>query len=102
MTFARIWLAALLLAVASPALPQDNPSRPQGASSLQAPPLPYRYLGRMIEGGKTIVLLSRGDETFAVRPGQRFGDGKWRLVIATEQELVFVYLPLGTQKAIQL
>lgn len=93
MTFPRLWLAALLLAVALPVLPQER---------REAPPLPYRYLGRMVEGGKTIVLLARGDETFAVRPGQQFGGGRWKLERVTEHEVVFVYLPLRAQRAIQL
>jgi hypothetical protein len=81
-----------------------DPSRPQTRFKRQAPPLPFRYVGRMVNGGKTVLLLSRGDQTFIAEVGQKFGgpEGEWRLDGVTEHEIVFTYLPLAAKKFIPL
>src|SRR5258708_18920923 len=36
-----------------------------------APPLPFRYLGKIIDGGRTSAFVSRGDEPYIIQAGQR-------------------------------
>ena len=65
-----------------------------------APPLPFRYLGKMIEDGKLNVFLARGDESLSVRAGQRVGE--YRIDKVTDSEIVFTYLPLKTKQSLPL
>ena len=65
-----------------------------------APPLPFRYLGKMIEDGKLNVFLARGEESLAVRAGSRIGE--YRVDKVTDSEIVFTYLPLKTKQSLPL
>ena len=65
-----------------------------------APPLPFRYLGKMLEDGKLNVFLARGDESLSVRAGQKIGE--YRIDKVTESEIVFTYLPLKTKQSLPL
>jgi hypothetical protein len=65
-----------------------------------APPLPFRYLGKMLEDGKLNVFLARGDESLSVSPGSRIGE--YRLDKVTETEVLFTYLPLKTKQSLPL
>lgn len=74
---------------------QGKPARPE------APPLPFAYLGRMIEDGKLAVFLSRGAESYSVKPGDTIG-GEYRVDAVTEKEVTFTYLPLKTKQRLPL
>lgn len=65
-----------------------------------APPLPFRYLGKMIEDGKLAVFLARGDESLSVKAGQTIGE--YRVEKVTDSEVVFTYLPLKTKQSLPL
>ena len=65
-----------------------------------APPLPFRYLGKMIEDGRLNVFLARGDESLSVHAGQKLGE--YRVDKVTDSEIVFTYLPLKTQQSLPL
>ena len=75
---------------------------PQAAAPAkrEAPPLPFKYLGKMVEDGKLSVFLSNGDESVAVHAGQRIGD--YRVDKITEAEVRFTYLPLKTKQSLPL
>ena len=80
-------------------------SPPAGAAPAQpekpvAPPLPFRYLGRMLEDGKLNVFLARGEESLSVRAGSRIGE--YRVDKVTDSEVVFTYLPLKTKQSLPL
>jgi hypothetical protein len=66
----------------------------------EAPPLPFRYLGKIIEDGKVSVFLANGDESISVTDGQRIGD--YRIDRITEAEVRFTYLPLKTKQSLPL
>lgn len=66
-----------------------------------APPLPFRYLGRIIDGGQTAVFVARGDEPYGVEPGQRI-DQLYQVDEVTETAVTFIYLPLGTRQSLPL
>ena len=73
---------------------QAAPARPE------APPLPFRYLGKLIEDGKLSVFLANGDESVSVTAGARLGD--YRVDKVTESEVQFTYLPLKTKQSLPL
>ena len=64
-----------------------------------APPLPFRYLGRIIDGERTSVFVSRGDEPYIIEPGQRI-DPQYQVGEVTETAVTFVYLPLGIRQTL--
>jgi hypothetical protein len=65
-----------------------------------APPLPFRYVGKMIEDGKLSVFVMRGDDSFSLHKGQRIDD--YRVDKVSESEVVFTYLPLKTRQELNL
>jgi hypothetical protein len=65
----------------------------------QAPPLPFAYLGRMIDGEDTTVFLVRQDRNYVVRAGDTL-DGAYRVAKIEEDALVLTYLPLGTEQTL--
>jgi hypothetical protein len=65
----------------------------------QAPPLPFTYLGKMIDGDTTTVFLARQDRNFVVRPGDTL-DGAYRVEAIEEGEMALTYLPLGARQTL--
>lgn len=59
-----------------------------------APPLPFVYLGKKLEGGSWEVYLGQGDKTFVVREGQVL-EGQYRVDVIKPPQMELVYLPLG-------
>ena len=80
----------------SPVMPPQAAAAPRN----EAPQLPFRYLGKMVEDGKLSVFLANGDETVTVHAGQRIGD--YRVDKITEAEVRFTYLPLKTKQSLPL
>ena len=80
----------------SPVMPPQAAAAPKN----QAPQLPFRYLGKMVEDGKLSVFLANGDETVTVHAGQRIGD--YRVDKITEAEVRFTYLPMKTKQSLPL
>lgn len=66
----------------------------------EAPPLPFRYVGKMIEDGKLAVFLASGNEAVTAVAGQLIGD--YRVDAVTETEVRFTYLPLKTKQSLPL
>lgn len=85
---ARSWEPEL--AVVRPNLPPPPP---------QAPPLPFAYLGKMIDGEKTTVFLATPDRNYVVRSGDTL-DGRYRVESIEEGAVAFTYLPLGTKQTL--
>jgi len=76
-------------------------AQPQAARARpEAPALPFRYLGKLIEDGKLSVFLANGAESLSVAAGDRIGD--YRVDKVTESEVQFTYLPLKTKQSLPL
>lgn len=58
-----------------------------------APPLPFRYLGRLEEGAQVAVFLAEGTQTRVVRQGDRLA--QYRIDEITPQGMRLTYLPLN-------
>jgi hypothetical protein len=67
----------------------------------EAPELPFRYMGKVIEDGKLEILLLRGDEHFAVAAGQKVGT-EYRLDKVTASALTFTYLPMKKKQTMEI
>lgn len=73
--------------------------REEPAPRPSAPPLPFRYLGKIIDGDQTAVFLMRGDDHYNVAAGQVI-DRTYRVDRITETAVTFTYLPLGTRQVL--
>lgn len=77
------------------AAPPPPPSPPQ------APPLPFRYIGRQDADGVQVIFLEQQEQVHIVRIGEQVAGG-WRLDGASDEALTFTYLPLGQQRRLPL
>ena len=66
-----------------------------------APPLPFSYLGRYIDGEKTEIFIARGEEHYSVRKGETL-DGQYKVEAISPAAVTFIYLPLGTRQKLAL
>ena len=64
-----------------------------------APPLPYRFAGRVRKGAEDEFLVSKGDLLIPVKAGDVL-DGTYRVVAAKADGIELVYLPLGTSERV--
>ena len=83
--------------------PPEQPAAQRAAPPPKptAPPLPFAYLGKVIEDGKLSVFLARGGENLSVGPGDTI-DGEYRVDAVTDSEIRFTYLPLKTKQSLPL
>lgn len=72
---------------------------PAAPAAPVAPPLPFRYLGKIIDGDKTAVFLARGDEHYSVETGQKI-DNLYQVENVTDTAVTLTYLPLGTRQVV--
>lgn len=70
------------------------------AARAEAPALPFRYIGKMIDNGQLAVFLQKGNESFSAMEGERVGD--YRIDKITENEIRFTYLPMKTKQTLPL
>ena len=64
-----------------------------------APPLPYRFAGRVRKGTEEEFLVSKGELIIPVKPGDVL-DGTYRVVAAKADGIELVYLPLNTSERV--
>lgn len=64
-----------------------------------APPIPYRYAGKIVQGGQHTVLLSRGEKVFPIKQGETL-DGEYLVESIEESQITLKYLPLGKKEVI--
>jgi len=67
-----------------------------------APPLPFRFMGRIIDPGKpTAYLLARGDKTLVVSVGTTI-DNTYRLEKFENGRLLFRYRPMNIRQTLEI
>jgi hypothetical protein len=66
-----------------------------------APPLPFKYLGKLVEDERTLVFLVRDDRNFIVRAGDTI-EGTYRVDEIAEQSMTFTFLPLKERQVLAL
>lgn len=84
---------------APPAPPQPVAAAPSAPAVAVAPPVPYRFAGRVRKGAEEEFLLSKGDLIFPVKEGETL-DGTYRVVAVRAEGIELTYLPLGTTERI--
>lgn len=76
-----------------PQAPPPPPPRPQ------APPLPFRYLGAIVDDGVRCALLAEGEQLRIVQRGEEIA-GRYRVEHIDENRIDFVYLPLKQRQSL--
>ena len=84
--------------VAATAGEQEPPAPPAAPT---APPLPFTYLGRIIDGDRLVVFLARGDEHYTVAAGQTIEE-RYKVEQVTETAVTFTYLPMRTRQILPI
>jgi hypothetical protein len=85
----------------APAAPAQGQEANQAPARPEAPPLPFKYVGKMIDEGKLSVFVSRGDESYTLKPGMKL-DTQYRVDKVTEDSVTFTYLPLKKKQELNL
>lgn len=93
-------LASCVDASAQQPLAALNPSSLPMAKGA-VPPLPFRYIGRLHQNGRTEVLLMRGSAVYSIARGGQL-DGDYRVDRITDSTVSFTYLPLGAKQDLRL
>jgi hypothetical protein len=63
----------------------------------QAPPLPFRYLGRYLEADQTTIFLAHNDQNLALKVGETFAIN-YKLDEVKANALIFTFLPLNQKQ----
>lgn len=66
-----------------------------------APPLPFTYLGRIEDGGMTMVFVARQGNNYSVRKGDVI-DSTYRVEEISPGAVTFTYLPLNTRQTLPI
>jgi hypothetical protein len=77
------------------------PVSPKLLPQRSAPPLPFRYVGRLLANGKLEILLMRGEQLFSIAAGARIGDD-YLVERVGESSISFLYLPLKMKQHMDL
>lgn len=75
---------------------QPPPPLPSKPAAPRAPPLPFLYLGKVLEGGEILVFLGQGTRTHLLRRGDVLAE--YKIDEITPTEITFVYLPLNEKQ----
>lgn len=73
----------------------------QAPPPASAPPLPFRYIGKLVQEGRAEVWLMRGERHYSAVPGASLGRD-YRVEQVTETEVLITYLPLDIQQSLPL
>lgn len=65
-----------------------------------APPLPFKYLGKLIDGDRHIVFLSEKNKYLVAREGDRIG--MYRVEEITPKRMSFLYEPLEKRQELAI
>jgi hypothetical protein len=89
--------AAAIAAAWEPPPPPPPPPRSAAAIAAEAPkppPLPFRAIGRLIDGDTVIVFLQSGNTTVPARRGEVI-ERNYRVEAIDDKQVTFTYLPLN-------
>jgi len=75
--------------------------RPVAQPKPALPPLPFRYLGRMTEDRRTLLIVAVGERAYSALPGETIDDN-YRLERLKDKSATFVYLPSGARQTLAL
>jgi hypothetical protein len=87
--------AVAQIAEAGSATPAAATSAPPSA-----PPLPFVYIGRYVEGQRQVVMLMKGDQLLLLAQGDTIDD-MYRIERITADRIELTYLPLGMRQSMR-
>lgn len=77
------------------------PPKPAPPPPPSAPPLPFTYMGKLLEDGKVTVFLARQDRNYLAREGDTI-DGTYRVDEIRAPLMTLTYLPLNIKQTLQI
>ena len=77
------------------------PSPPPPPPPPQAPPLPFTYVGKRLDGARWEVFITRGAETLIVHENETV-DGTYRIESIKPPQMVWLYLPLSQRQSLNI
>jgi hypothetical protein len=87
--------------------PDQPPGTPGNSAQAEGPgaapveqPLPFQYLGRMVDDGRLSVFLTRGDDTFTVHQGETLE--QYRVDKVADASISFTHVPTGARKVLSI
>lgn len=92
----RSWNPPPAAAAAPRAVEKPAPPPPRSA-----PPLPFKYLGRMADAERLVVFLERNQVALSASAGDRL-QGDYQVEGIAESAVTFLYLPLGTKQILSI
>jgi hypothetical protein len=66
-----------------------------------APPLPFKYLGRMADDDSQVVFLEKNQATLSAAAGDRL-ENDYQVESIADSAVHFIYLPLGTKQILNI
>ncbi len=94
----RFWNPGPAQAASTPTAAATKPAPPPAPS---APPLPFRYLGRLADGDKLTVFLEKNQEALSAAAGDTI-ESTYQVESIADSAVNFVYLPLGTKQVLSI
>jgi hypothetical protein len=85
--------------VPPPPPPPPPPASPPPPPVPTAPPLPFSFMGQLVENEQPQIMLVRDERLLTVRVGEAI-DRNYRLESFKDRVLTFVYLPLDTRQTL--
>jgi hypothetical protein len=81
---------------------QPPPAKVTAAASAPvAPPMPYRFAGRVLHDGKLQVFLSKGDTAIPAKQGETI-EGGYRVESIEADRITLLYLPLNLKESVPI
>ena len=77
------------------------PPKPVPPPPPSAPPLPFAYMGKLIEDGQLTVFLTKQDRNYVVKTGDTI-DGTYKIEEVSARMMTLTYLPLKIKQTIMI
>lgn len=84
-----------------PPPPPPPPPQMQPPLPASAPPLPFVYLGKMVDQGGVTVFVAKQDSNYAVKAGDVL-DGSYRVDAIAGSLMTLTYLPLDMKQTMHI
>jgi len=77
------------------------PPKPVPPPPPSAPPLPFAYMGKLIEDGQMTVFLTKQDRNYVVKSGDTI-DGMYKVEEVSARIMTLTYLPLKIKQTLMI
>ena len=77
------------------------PPKPLPPPPPSAPPLPFVFMGKLVEDGQLTVFLTRQERNYVVKAGDTL-DGMYKVDVVTPTMLTLLYLPLNIKQTLMI